>query len=115
MPRGGRQKGADTHRRDKEIAPMLALMCHLTPHRSRNAIVRDFIRAVGPDFFGGGRVETIRDRLTRKVKRHLDQGYGHRAEIARAFLHSLGVSEQHRGQWQQMWMSFEPTPTEGDE
>jgi hypothetical protein len=103
MPRGGRKKGADTHRRDKEVAPMLALMCYLARHRSRDSVVRDFIKAVGPDFFGGGRIETIRDRLSRKVKRHLDQGRGHIAEIARA---SLPVPEQRYGQWQEMWVTF---------
>jgi hypothetical protein len=103
MPSGGRRKGADTHRRDKEVAPMLALMCHLAPHRSRDSVVRAFIKAVGPDFFGGGRIETIRDRLSRKVKRHLDQGYGHIAEIARA---SLPVDEQYYGQWQQIRVTF---------
>jgi hypothetical protein len=114
MPRGGRQRGADTHRQDKEVAPMLALMCHLTPHRSRDSIVRAFIRAVGPDFFGGGHIETIRDRLSRKVKRHLDQGYGHIAKIARASLR-ISENEQDRGRWQTAEVSFTPTPTEGDE
>lgn len=83
---------------------MLALMCHLTRHRSRDSIVRDFIKAVGQDFFGGGHIETIRDRLSRKVKRHLDQGYGHIAQIARTSL-----AEYYYGQWQQMWVSFTPT------
>jgi phage terminase large subunit-like protein len=89
---------------------MLALMCHLTPtpYRSRDSIVRAFIRAVGPDFLGGGPVERIRDRLSRKVKRHLDQGYGHIAKIARASLR-ISESEQDRGRWQAAEVTFAPT------
>jgi hypothetical protein len=69
MPRGGRKKGADTHKYDQYVVPMLQHLCRVARRErgwSKFTTIRKFVEA-GPGL-GGKSVNATVHRLYQKMQ-----------------------------------------------
>jgi hypothetical protein len=71
VPRGGRKKGADTHKLDRAIVPTLVLICWIAERDhgwSNFRTIRAFVERLGP-VLGGKSTNATVHRLYQKVIR----------------------------------------------
>lgn len=72
MPRGGRKKGADTHKFDADLVPWLEHMCRVAKRErgwSKFRTIREFVKAEGVlQVLGGKTINATTHRLYQKMR-----------------------------------------------